>query len=105
MQALRSIQGNNQLMSSMQGMTMPQRLLSKSRPEAVFARAILISMILLLIMFIVYKLVTIVTTDEGKLLRGKLVILSLALILGTASAALARPILTSIYKPLEALVD
>ena len=65
----------------------------------------LLSLILLLIMFIIYKLVTIATTDEGKLLRGKLVILSLALLLGTVTAAIARPIITTIYKPLEALVD
>jgi hypothetical protein len=62
-------------------------------------------MLLLLIMFIVYKLVTIVTTDEGKLLRGKLVILSLAIMLGSISGLLAHPVITSIYKPLEPLID
>ena len=62
-------------------------------------------MILLLIMFIIYKLVTIVTTDEGKLLRGKLVILSIALLMGSVAGMLARPVITSIYKPLEAFVD
>ena len=88
-----------------QGATMPMRLLSRSRPDAVFARSMLISMLLLLVMFMVYKLVTIVTTDEGKLLRGKLVILSLAILIGTGAAMVAPPLITTIYKPLEAFID
>jgi len=84
---------------------MPMRLMSRSRPEAVFARAMVVIMMLLLFMFIIYKLVTVLTTDEAKLLRGKLVILSLAIMLGTVAARLATPILLTIYKPLEALID
>ena len=65
----------------------------------------LVTMLLLLVMFIIYKLVTIATVDEGKLLKGKLVILSLSIMIGAIAGMIARPIITSIYKPLEAIVD
>jgi hypothetical protein len=93
------------MLGSVAGKSTSMRLLSKSRPDAVFARAMLLSMLLLLIMFLVYKLVTIVTTDETKLLRGKLVILSLALILGTVAGMLARPLVTTLNKPLDYIID
>lgn len=60
---------------------------------------------LLLIMFLVYKLVTIVTTDEAKLLRGQLVILSLSILIGTILSWVGPTVLLTVYKPLEALVD
>ena len=82
---------------SMKGATMPTRLLSRSRPDAVFARCMILSMLLLLVMFLVYRLVTVLTTDEAKLLRGKLVILSLAIIIGTGVAMIAPAVLTTIY--------
>ena len=81
------------------------KLLSRSRPDVILARIVILTMIVLIISYLIFGIVTAWTTDKGKLFQGKLVIAALAILLGTAAAWLVPVVATSIYKQLDLIID
>jgi len=87
------------------GRTVPQRLMSRTRLDGILARIVIITLVLVLVSYFIFGLVAAFTDDQYKLLRGKIIMLGSLLLTAILIAMIAPPIVTSIYKQLELLID
>lgn len=87
------------------GQTMPQRLLSRSRPDGILARVVLLTLVLVFISYFIFGLVQAFTDDKYTLLRGKLIMLGSLLLVAILLGLVMTPVLTTIRRELDALID
>lgn len=91
--------------AALAGRTVPQRLMSRSRPDGVIARIVILTLVLLLISYFIFGLVQAFTDDKHKLLRGKMIMLGSMILVASVLGAIATPIITTIRRELDALID
>jgi hypothetical protein len=87
------------------GKTVPQRLMSRSRPDGVIARVVILTLVLLLISYLIFGIVQAFTSDKHTLLRGKMIMLGSMILIAAFLGAIVTPIITTIRKELDALID
>ncbi len=81
------------------------RLLSRSRPDGIIARIVILTLVLLLVSYFIFGLVQAFTDDRYVLLRGKMIMLGSMLLVAGFLGAIFTPILTTIRKELDMLID
>jgi hypothetical protein len=91
--------------SVLAGRTAPMRLLSRSRPDGIIARIVILTLVLLLVSYFIFGLVQAFTDDRYVLLRGKMIMLGSMLLVAGFLGAIFTPILTTIRKELDMLID
>ncbi len=87
------------------GKTVPQRLMSRSRPDGVIARVVILTLVLLLISYLIFGIVQAFTSDKHTLLRGKMIMLGSMILIAAFLGAIVTPIITTIRNELDALID
>ena len=87
------------------GKTVPQRLMSRSRPDGVIARIVILTLVLLLVSYLIFGIVQAFTEDKHKLLRGKMIMLGSMILIAAFLGAIVTPIITTIRRELDALID
>lgn len=88
----------NSAVSPLAGRTMPQRLLSRSRPDGILARIVIITLVLVFISYFIFGIVQSLTTDHYKLLRGKIIMLGSLLLVALLLSMVAPAVITTVYK-------
>jgi hypothetical protein len=91
--------------SPLAGLSVPQRLMSRSRPDGILARIVIITLVLLLVSYFIFGIVQAFTDDRYVLLRGKMIMLGSMLLIATFLGAIVTPIITTVRKELDALID
>lgn len=95
----------SQIAPGLKGMTAPQRLMSRTRPVGILARIMILTLVLLVIAYMIFGIVQAATSDRAKLFQGKLIMLSVCMMVGGVLGLVITPIAASIRREIDMLID